>query len=260
MNRPFKERELQQACRVLFGNNLHVSRDFLQYLQKGGLKSAFRKRAFEEHPDTRLRYNTSPYDTDEEGFTNVKKAYEALNRYIGARENGFSLPGTSTGLRPRGTTCDSRQRKHPRPSAKPDQNIPNSQKIYQGPIPDFPMLFGRFLYYSGQASWQTIIKALLWQRRQRPRFGEIGCGFGWLSEETNQDILASRQAGPFGQIAVRSGFLTEAQARLILFKQQRLQRRFGQYFIEKKLLLPVQLAELVSRQKKHNAAAARRTF
>jgi hypothetical protein len=260
MSRPFKERELKQACRVLFDNDLHVSRDFLQYLQKTGLKKAFRKRAFEEHPDTRVLYNINPDNNNGEGFTKVKKAYEALNRYIGARENGFSLPGSSTGIRPRGTTLDRRQRKQPRPSAKPDQSIPNSQKIYQGPIPDFPLLFGRFLYYNGQASWQTIIKALLWQRRQRPRFGEIGCDFGWLSEETNQDILASRQAGPFGQIAVRSGFLTEAQARLILFKQQRLQRRFGQYFIEKKLLLPVQLAELVSRQKIHNAAVVGRTF
>ena len=261
MNRHFKERELKQACQVLFGNNLHVSRDFLQYLQKSGLKKAFRKRAFEEHPDTRLLYTTSPDTTDDDGFTNVRKAYESLNRYIGARENGFRFPLSGVGVPPQGSTFDDRsRRKQPAPAAGSGQHIPNSRKIYQGPIPDCPLLFGRFLYYAGQTSWQTIIKALLWQRRQRPRFGEIGCGFGWLSEETNQDILASRPAGPFGQMAVRSGFLTEAQARLILFRQQRLQRKFGQYFIEKKLLTPVQLAKLVSRQKRHNAAVAGRTF
>ena len=45
------EQELYRACRIIFGPDLTVSREFLEYIQSSGVKSAFRKKAMETHPD-----------------------------------------------------------------------------------------------------------------------------------------------------------------------------------------------------------------
>jgi hypothetical protein len=45
------EHELYRACKIIFGPDLTVSRKFLGYLQKSGVKRAFRKRVLETHPD-----------------------------------------------------------------------------------------------------------------------------------------------------------------------------------------------------------------
>ena len=45
------EEELYRSCRIIFGRDLKVSPDFLQYLQLSGIKKAYRKKALEFHPD-----------------------------------------------------------------------------------------------------------------------------------------------------------------------------------------------------------------
>ena len=45
------EEELYHSCRIIFGKDLKVSHDFLQYLQLSGVKKAYRKKALELHPD-----------------------------------------------------------------------------------------------------------------------------------------------------------------------------------------------------------------
>ena len=45
------EEELYHSCRIIFGKDLKVSRDFLQYLQLTGIKKDYRKKTLEFHPD-----------------------------------------------------------------------------------------------------------------------------------------------------------------------------------------------------------------
>jgi len=45
------KKDLLNACRILFGPAVQLSIDFLRDLEPSKLKSAYRKRAFETHPD-----------------------------------------------------------------------------------------------------------------------------------------------------------------------------------------------------------------
>jgi len=47
----FSAKELLSACRILFGPDVVINRDFLWYLQQEGAKSAYWSRAKESHPD-----------------------------------------------------------------------------------------------------------------------------------------------------------------------------------------------------------------
>jgi hypothetical protein len=122
-------------------------------------------------------------------------------------------------------------------------------------IPARKLLFGHYLFYAGATNWQTIIKALVWQRTGRPRLGEIGRRLGWLTDHDILLILKRRKLSePFGTSAVALGLLTDKQLRLMIFQQNRLQKKFGEYFIQHNLLSPLQLNELATRFTRHNTA------
>ena len=46
-----EEQQLFRSCEILFGSQVSISREFLEYLQPSGLQGAYRKRALETHPD-----------------------------------------------------------------------------------------------------------------------------------------------------------------------------------------------------------------
>jgi hypothetical protein len=94
-----------------------------------------------------------------------------------------------------------------------------------------------FLYYSGRVGWRDFVEAIAWQRRQRPAVGRIAVDFGFLARGDIPEILERRRREralhePFGQFAVRSGYLTPFQLLALLGQQLRLQRPIGRYFVE----------------------------
>lgn len=95
------EQELYRACRIIFGSDLTVSREFLEYIQFSGVKSAFRKKAMETHPDRLTGHDELAIKRSARMFHSVQQAYEKLMQYLEAREKGFrfhdsgpSSPGT----------------------------------------------------------------------------------------------------------------------------------------------------------------------
>ena len=52
--------EVFRACRTLFGPELCLSHDFLNYLQPDGVRSAYRKRAKSVHPASTSKAWTTP--------------------------------------------------------------------------------------------------------------------------------------------------------------------------------------------------------
>lgn len=286
------EKELYQACEIIFGPELNISREFLEYLQLSGIKSAYRKRAMETHPDRLARQNLD-ITKHNELFLAVQGAYENLIQYLDAREKGYRLPEgpRQQPFRPqprqqqagRPAYSEAKPRPRPRPQHKsrpfykaqssgPAQERPKSsqqqarpngfwdiEQLYSGPIPNRRLMLGHFLYYSGIINWRTIIQALIWQRMERPRIGELGQRFGMLSEEDILHILRNRPTmKPFGQTALDMGLLSEPQLRMLIFHQKRLQRKFGEFFLEKNILAPEELRELLLRYQEHNAAIAAR--
>jgi hypothetical protein len=107
-------------------------------------------------------------------------------------------------------------------------------------------------------SWTELVDAIAWQRAQRAPLGRIAVDFGFLARDDVGVILERRrEAGangvPFGEWAVRQGFLTSFQLLATLGQQLRQQRPIGRYFVDRGLLDAAEIEELRRRIFRHNA-------
>ena len=91
--------EVSKACGILFGPQVEVSLDFLKYLEPSGLKSAYRKKALETHPD-RARIIGKDETKMTELFRETTFAYNKLISVI--KSNGKILLRNRVGLRQKG--------------------------------------------------------------------------------------------------------------------------------------------------------------
>ncbi len=269
------EGELFDACHVLFGRQIEISRGFLQYLQPSGVKTAYRSKARETHPDMLSCESECRKRRSAELFQQVQQAYESLNSYLDARDRGLAflqasrqVPNSTRKTKPRASSPRKRTG-----SASTNYNkgacragaaswhwrqgaaYRSTDSVLSKQAPARKLLFGHYLFYCGVANWQTIIKALVWQRMERPRLGEIGKRFGWLTNADIVNILRQRKLSrSFGRSAVEMGLLTDRQLNLMVFQQNRLQRKIGEYFIHNNLLSRFQLNRLVEQFRSHNSA------
>ncbi|WP_156360854.1 J domain-containing protein [Dethiosulfatarculus sandiegensis] len=233
------KKEINDACGILFGPEVEVSVDFLNYLQPSGLKAAYRKRALESHPD-RARVLGVSEDRMVEQFKQVLWAYEKLCSVVMGdevfREN----------IKSEHHTAGSRNG-----SARPTYG--DQPHYYQGPIPGRRLRIAEFLYYSGNIPWHLFIKAITWQRMQRPTIGRLALEVGVLSEFEVQRILKNRRIGEkFGECAIRLGYLTQFRLSALLGRQAMLQPRIGSYFVENGILAKSFLHNMLFKLKMHN--------
>lgn len=279
------EQELYRACEVLFDLDLdRISRDFLEYIQLSGIKTAYRQKARETHPDMHITESEFVRRRNTDMFLHVQQSYEKLCTYLNARESGFRfpvqnqrpVPTPSWQSRPAANRSAKPARKHhgkkPPANAKPNgfdthgarprmRDGAQFEKLYSGSIPSRKLLLGHFLYYSGVITWREIVQALVWQRTHRPRLGEIASRFGWLSPEDIQRILTSRNLSrPFGMSAIDLGLLNETQLKAMILHQQRLQKRIGSFFIEHNILTPDDMNRLIGLYNQHNIRQAMSSF
>jgi len=258
------------ACRLLFGAEVLVSRDFLDYVQLSGLKSAFRRRALETHPDNDRKVASACDPTE---FYQVREAYATLLDFLRRRDG---LPADND--RPCQSSTESAppaESGTPRSDAEQDspfyikirpivlsplargQAATSIDRFHQGPLPNRPLLFGHFLYYSGLTTWRTITRILLWQKQGRPRCGELGSRFGMLSSENVALILHNKSPHTlFGEAALALGLLNQGQVHALLRQQLRLQKKFGAILLEKQLVDEQELRSLLHLFRLHNQESA----
>jgi len=246
----FAETELLDACRVLFSGDLRINRDFLFYIQPSGVKSAYRRKAKETHPDRLVGAAPEEYDRRAELFRDVSQAYKLLDSFSSAESRkiwsaadwnaGFGQQATNT---PNPTQSSSRStRSNPYETADSPFCLPKRQ-----------LETGLFLYYRGVISYAEMIEALVWQRRQRPILGTLAERWGWLSASDVQAInRMTGRRGRFGSRAVDLGYLTAFQVQVLLRHQRQLQKRFGQYFVEQGMLTNEEIDAYIREQKQHN--------
>lgn len=275
------EQELFRACHVIFGNELNVSRDFLSYVQMSGVKRAYRKRAKETHPDCFIGQGDLARRFGARKFQVVQKAYKNLTCYVDAREKGYRFPCSCSQAQPMRRSKMAVKKRPCRPAFTRSSFSQNkktatesgssygtkttgnssfcktrffdSKSLFKGVLPDRTMLFGHFLYYSGLVDWQTIVRALIWQRASRPRVGDIGVRFGWLAQEDIVTILKSGNCtDAFGKKAVAGGKLSRYQMQAILAFQKKNHRRIGEYFLKKRIFTRMQLQGLLRKCHEHN--------
>lgn len=138
-----------------------------------------------------------------------------------------------------------------------DKEQPGDSYLYNGPVPQRPLLFGQFLYYAGVITWRQLIDALVWQRRQRPLTGQLACDWGMLTKEQVREILEYRRASgqfdvPFAEYAVELGYLSAYDQMALCGRMRMLQQPLGQYFIEQGILAEHDMWRQLVAQRRHN--------
>lgn len=234
--------ELFDACIVLFGPEINVSIEFLNYLKPEGVKAAYRKQVLSTHPDRALATGQDAARMSAD-FIRATTAYRKLSSVVSGRG---MITTTKTSLE---TAGDNGNPRHP--SSKPNEI--KSPTFYKGNLPGRKLLICQFLYYSGCISWDAYIDALVWQRRQRPVLGRIARDMGILSGDELQTILQQRDLREkFGESAIRMGFLTPYKLMVLLGKQRQFHRQIGDYFVQFGILSRRQVEMMAQKQLVHN--------
>lgn len=232
--------ELFNACHLLFGRETSASAGFLEYLKLSGVKSAYRKKALETHPDrsAALFGNTREM---EERFKAVNDAYKQLIFYV---ENPSRFKARHAGVH-----SPVKPRPH-RPQAAAERRPAGNRGRS---LPAMKLALGRFLYYSGAISHENLIAAVIWQRMQHVLVGRIALKSGWLREKDIQDVMKHRLPDEkFGECAVRRGVLTRRQLDTALHEQKLPKPLFGTYFTGRKILTHQELNSYLVMQYIHN--------
>jgi hypothetical protein len=130
--------------------------------------------------------------------------------------------------------------------------------VHPEALPRRRLRFAEYLYYSGRVPWTAFVEAISWQRAQRPPVGRIAVEWGFLEPDDVARILEERRARsagavPFGEFAVRLGYLTSFQVLAVLGRQLRQQRRIGEFFVQQGLLEADEIDDLRRRLARHNA-------
>lgn len=147
--------------------------------------------------------------------------------------------------------AQARARAAPHGSPRPAHAHPPGRRI-----PQRPLRFAEYLYHRGLITWRVLCRAVEWQRAQRPRLGELAVRFGYLTQAQVDALLVSRAAlgrahVPLGEVACERGLLTPRQRATLLAHQRRRQRPIGAYFVEQGLLDARQLKALLAEHAAH---------
>ena len=227
------------ACRTLFGAE-SVSPEFLLSLKPHILRTAFRKKAKETHPDLFAVHDPMVQKRQSQLFRVVNEAYDIMRNYCERRD------------RSRGRVRVRPQRRAA--AATPSFSVAEEGWLYRGIVPERRHEIGRYLYYRGRISYHVLLKALAWQIRQRPALGVIAKGWGWLDDNHILRILGYRgMPRLFGQRALHLGLLSSYQARILLAYQRTLQKKLGQYFVDRGYLSRDEMEQMVADLNNHNA-------
>jgi hypothetical protein len=236
---PIPESSLFNACRILFGAEIELSRDFLFYLQPSGVKAAYRQQAKQSHPDTIAHCSAADQRQQGDRFRQVTEAYQLICAFFKQREAGIWRQERQSLL---DRMASSRRPPKPQPL------------YYNGQLPARPLEIGRYLYYRGAIPYQALIQALGMQRRQRPSIGRIARSWGWLSGEgVNAILYCQGHEGRFGEKAAHLGLLNQLQIDTILNYQKTRQKKLGQYFVQMGYLSHQQMERLAHDLHRHNA-------
>jgi hypothetical protein len=258
--------DVLQAGRVLFGPAFVA--DACGW--RDALKTTYRRRAMETHPDRARALGRSERDLARE-FKVVADAYRVLATLRGgplphgavraprpapARASAATAPRPPA---PRPERVRVHVRPPPAPAARPATGGPRVRAgVRPEDLPRRRLRLAEYLYYSGRVRWTELVDAIAWQRAQRPPLGRIAVDFGFLRPDDVGVILERRReaaanAIPFGEWAVRLGYLTSFQLLAALGQQLRLQRPIGQFFVERGVVEPDELDDIRRRILRHNS-------
>ncbi len=234
---------LIEACAILLGPHVRLAGEsIVRQLDAATLKRAFRRMALSTHPDVARQHGVDLASFDSSRFLQSLWAYERLLAYLSSR-NG------SAWRKPAGPAGQAGAR-----AAGPTVAQKSGEAFYRGPLPQRRLRFSEYLYYSGLISWRSLIASIVWQRRGRPKFGEIARDFRVLTLEELLHVLEAKTAlEPTGAAASRLRLLSPQEVAAVLRHQRSLQKPIGRYFLERERMQGDELRSLVAQLYRHNA-------
>jgi hypothetical protein len=250
--------DLHSACRVLFGPRAQFDREFLATLDLAVVRQRFRRCAMDMHPDRAAVLGRSPTALAE-GFKHVEAAYRTLTQHL---KSGLRIePLVPSVQRPTGSDRPWASHAPPptQPQARPRPPAATRplDHFWHSGLPLRPLRFGEYLYYSGRISWMQLIRALVWQAGQAPRFGQLAAQFGYLTPETILRALSHRRPNEkIGEAALRMRLLSALEQQVVLLAQAHGRRRLGDYFLESGTLGASDLEHHGHAFRQHNARVA----
>jgi hypothetical protein len=253
--------DLRSAYQVLFGPGTEPEGGLLASLTHDKLRRWFRRRAMEVHPDRAAVLGRSPAALAER-FKQLEAAYRTLSAHLAA---GRTVPSPWAPSPPKAgaarANAEARPR-GPRPAPAGPADAADRRKREARPLDHFwhsglptrTLRFGEYLYYSGAISWMQLIRALVWQAGQHPRFGRLAAQFGYLTPDSIAASLSGRlPKEKIGEAALRLRLMSALQQQVVLLAQAQGRRRIGDYFVESQCLHPADLDRLGQAFRKHNA-------
>lgn len=244
------------ALKVLFSFGTEIDGSLLRTVQTADIKSAYRKKAMATHPDHHADRDERFRKACSRRFIAVSEAYATLTRYVKLREEkGLNLwqEEAKRPVRPaRHQSSPHRTARKAGPSG-PAPSKSESGFFWHRVLPDKPLRIAEFLFYTGVIPWHLFIKAIVWQRAQRPRLGEIAQKWRWLTESQIRILMRCRQPGELlGEALVRHGLLKPFQLRVLVAQQRKMQQPIGNFFVRNGHLSPAQMEHYLRRQQSHN--------
>lgn len=227
--------------------------EHLRNISLSELKAVYRQKVMETHPDRAIALGKAATEMTKR-FKDVATAYQRLITFVQGNYNDVSdeevadKKGHETIIfQPKDEdVCD--RRNHEKIVVQPKSERTKPEIFYDGSIPKRKLLIGQYLYYCRHISWKTLIEAIMWQKKQRPRIGQIALEWGILSMDDIKMILSERTyKEKFGEFAYRNGYLTYFEFLAILGRQYRLQPPIGRYFKIQNIIGNEELEEIVER-------------
>jgi len=247
---PLSESEVIQACQKLFGSEVIICSGFLLYLQPEGARSAYRKKAKETHPDFFASETANVQVRQTHLFREILQAYDVVTLFFKQREQGVCCITSQDTVTRQHHENDGEETRSDKDFAGND----TAETFQQRPLPIRPLEIGRYLFYRGYISYQTLIDALVWQRKQRPIIGDLAQRWGWLdAAEIGHICRAGGRRCRFGEKAMELGLLTSFQVKTLIFYQRSQQERLGKYFVQVRVLAPDDMERLAQELREHNA-------
>lgn len=254
--------EILAAFRLLFSPENSAGMGAVDSVQPDQLKAAYRRKALTTHPDRFASQGEAVQRIHAERFIQVSRAYEILSRYVALRQEGsrWTVNGSTGGA----------ERTGPQPAKAASQARSTSGSVHgarrpgasagsfwQRGIPRRYLRFGEFLYFSRVITWKSLVDALVWQRRQRPRIGEIARKWRWVNDSQVDAAVRDRRPGErIGEVLLRHGLLTPFGLGVLLRQQQRIQKPIGLYFVRHGGMSEHEVGRHLHHQRRHNTQFA----
>ncbi len=263
MTATLSPRTVQNALRILFDGCPRGIPQVteLSILEQKELAARFRSRALDMHPDRAKALGIDPEDLNAR-FKQLHGAYRVLCRLVEdpqlrdsiLRSVTVSRDPVAAGNAGLWTPRAARPNRDDRfAGASTDQENNDGRRFYNGRVPVSELRFAQFLYYNRVIDWKTMIDAVTWQYRVRPKVGEIGRSYRFLDFKGVSTVLRQSPRGElFGDTAVRLGMLDIRQLRVMLGKQHQLNYPIGRYFVEHEILSAPEVEHLLEMNKRHN--------